>query len=240
MIPPGRIDMHSHLVYGIDDGCQTFDDALTSIARLKQAGYVGTICTPHMWPEPWPDNTPHRVTQWTAALADELTAAGVDYHLWAGGEMRVFKGAVEWMEAHGVPTLGGGNCVLVDVWERKWPRWFDSVIDWLLEEGYQPILAHPERSPCSVAQPKKLTELRDRGVWLQGNFRAMTGEDGYAASTMVRELLRDEAYTFMALDMHTPIDLESRLDGLQLVGMEFGAEVVDQLTDARVRELVIG
>lgn len=240
MIESGRIDIHCHLLYGIDDGCQSFAETLECIERLKRAGYVGSICTPHVWPTNYPDNTPTNIDRGVASLNEELRAAGVDYQLWSGGEVRIAKESVTWMKAHGVPTLADSRCVLLDIWEAKWPRWFDKTVDWLMEEGYQPILAHPERSQCTATNPKKLIAMADRGVWLQGNFRAMTGEDGYQADRMVRELLQNGAYKLMALDLHSPICLESRLDGLQLVAMEFGDEAVEALTVRNVRELVFG
>ncbi|MGB1125501.1 MAG: CpsB/CapC family capsule biosynthesis tyrosine phosphatase, partial [Phycisphaeraceae bacterium] len=53
-IPPGRIDIHSHILPGIDDGCTTVAESLESVRVLKAYGYVGTICTPHCWPNSYP------------------------------------------------------------------------------------------------------------------------------------------------------------------------------------------
>ena len=77
------------------------------------------------------------------------------------------------------------------------------------------------------------------GVWLQGNFRSMTGEDGYHADRAVRKFLKEQRYRFMALDVHGPQCLAGRLDGIQLVEEEFGREVVDQLTVEAPRKLVL-
>ena len=138
-IPPtGRIDVHSHMLPGIDDGCEDLNESIASIKLLTQAGYVGTICTPHLWPDLFPDNTPVNIQRWTTQLTKQLEERGIEYTLWPGGELRLFKGAIDWMKTHGVPTLADSKYVLADFWEDNWPRHVDKAFDWLLAEGYDP------------------------------------------------------------------------------------------------------
>ena len=209
-IPPtGRIDIHSHMLPGIDDGCETLDDSIASIKLLKEAGYSATICTPHIWPELFPDNTPTRIKQLTQEVSDQLAAAGVEYTLFDGGELRLFFEVVDWMKTHGVPTLGDSRYVLADFWDDVWPDYVDETIDWLIAEGYKPILAHPERIGIKDVDElvKRLDSLVERGVKLQGNFRCMTGEDGFLPDQRVRQFLAEQRYWLMAIDMHRPSDL---------------------------------
>lgn len=77
------------------------------------------------------------------------------------------------------------------------------------------------------------------GVWLQGNLRCMTGEDGFMADRLVRQLLQENRYQFLALDMHRQSCLESRLNGMQLVVSEFGESTLDQLTQAAPRRCLL-
>jgi protein-tyrosine phosphatase len=240
-IPPtGRIDVHSHMLPGIDDGCADVQEAIESIQLLKQAGYTGTICTPHLWPDMFPDNTRTNIVRWTAQLTSQLAEQGIDYTLWPGGELRLFKGVTDWMKTHGVPTLADSRYVLTDFWEDTWPKYIDRALDWLMAEGYQPILAHPER--IGIADTQKLTDHLDaltaRGVLLQGNFRCMTGEDGYLPDQRVRQFLQENRYWLLAMDMHRPDALPSRLDGMQLVAQEFGQDVVDLMTIDRPRQVL--
>ncbi len=235
----GRIDIHSHLLPGIDDGCQTFEESLECIRQLKAAGYVGTICTPHIWPDYNPNVTPQNVAAWLDQFVTLLKGEGVEYQVWPGGELRLFKDVIEWMQTHGVPTLADSRCVLFDHWDEKWPRWTPKVIEWLFAEGYQPILAHPERTVACYKQPKKLDELVEMGVWLQGNFRSMTGEEGYIADQLIRQYIKDQRLPLMALDMHGAESLPGRLDGMALVAAEFGEHLVDHFTITAPRELIL-
>ena len=239
-VPQGRIDMHSHLLPGIDDGCLTLEESLQCIERLQRAGYVGTICTPHVWPAQFPMITRDYVIAWTTQLRDQLKKQGVDYHIWPGGEVRLHDGIIDWLRANGVPTLGPSKCVLCDIWERKWATWINEALDWLKSEGYQPIFAHPERNTAAGKLNQNLKDLVKDGVWLQGNFRCMTGEEGYYEDQFIRELLSERKYHFPALDMHGFDDLESRLDGMQLVAAEFGEETLEEMTTHNPRKLLLG
>ena len=236
----GRIDIHSHLLTGIDDGCINFDESLESIQRLMTFGYVGSICTPHVTPETFPQNTPTHIESWTAQLADQLRCAGVAYRVWSGGELGLFEGAVDWMKQHGVPTMGGSKCVLTDFWLERWPAWVTGTFEWFLANGYQPILAHPERLPLTEHLEKNLARLTDMGVWLQGNFRSFTGEDGWHIDLLVRKLMDEGRFHFLALDMHRPDSLEVRLDGLRLVAEQYGSEALDELTIDAPHRYILG
>jgi len=228
--PTGRIDIHSHLLPSVDDGCFDFEESLACVRKLQEAGFVGSICTPHFNPTDLICNNIEHIRTLTEMLDEELRDAGVEYRIWPGGELRLYDGVVDALKRGGVPTLADSRCVLVDFWVKKWPRWVVPAFEWMLEQGYQPILAHPERLACAKGLDVRLGELTELGVWLQGNFRPMTGQDGSEANRWVRRLLSEGRYRFMALDMHRPDSLDSRLDGMQLVEAEFGESVLDRLT----------
>jgi protein-tyrosine phosphatase len=231
--------MHSHLLPGVDDGCTTLEESLTCVHRLIQAGFAGTICTPHILPEMFPANTHANIIKLVEQFQQDIEQAGLTYRVWPGGEIRASETILDWLKTHGVPTLANSRCVLLDFWSEKWPKWMMKLFDWLLSEKYQPVLAHPERTRCCYNDPKKLGEAMKMGVWLQGNCRAMTGEDGYAADQMVRQLLKVDRYTFFALDMHRPDSLETRLDGMQLIAAEYGDDQLDRWMNENPRKFLI-
>ncbi len=233
--PPaaGRIDIHSHLLPSIDDGCVDLEQSLECVRCLIEAGFVGSICTPHILPEDPACNAIEHIRAWTTQLDRSIREAGLAYRVWPGGELRLYDGVIDWLGERGVPTLAGSRCVLVDFWEAHWPKWATDAFAWLIKRGYQPILAHPERLACTHELDKRLTEIVDMGVWLQGNFRSMTGEEGVEPDRWVRRLLGEGRYHFMAMDMHRPDTLSGRFDGLEMVQQEFSQKVLDHfLVDA--------
>jgi len=237
-LPSGRIDIHSHLIPGIDDGCIDLEESLQAIEMLRGAGYVGTVCTPHVWDANYPENSPQQVVAWGAELNEALTARGIDYQVWTGGEVRIRPGIQQWLQDFGVPTLANSRCVLTDFWDAEWEDWIDEVYQWLLLQGYKPILAHPERVMCCRDQPDRLKRLKSMGVLMQGNCRSLTGEEGHSAADAVRAWLDEGLYHIMALDMHRTQTLGSRLDGLSMLESEYGSERAAQLTERAPRQWV--
>ncbi len=238
--PTGRIDIHCHLVPMIDDGCESFEQSIDCVRALRRAGFTGSICTPHVWSDQVAYNTPEHIRAWTAQLQGQLREEGEDYPLWPGGELKLYKGVIDWMKQHGPPTLADSRCVLVDFWVDKWPKWAVPAFDWLLQQRYQPILAHPERLGCVRGLEKHLAELKQMGVWLQGNLRCMTGEEGFEPNRLIRQLLREGQYDFLATDLHRADSLNARLDGLSLAEAEFGQDAIDRLIVDAPRRKIFG
>ncbi len=234
----GLIDIHCHLIPAVDDGSSDFGESLDTIRRLKQAGFVASICTPHMWPEEFVVK-PDEARALTTVLQRQIDEAGIDYRVFAGGELRLVPNVIKWMESHGVPSLAQSRCVLVDMWVDRWPRWAGEACQWLLDRDYQPILAHPERINVARGLDTRLRELEASGVMLQCNYQSMTGENGYVADRVMRQLLAEDRCQFLALDAHGLRALESRLDGVVMVEMEYGPEIVTRLTRTAVREHIL-
>jgi protein-tyrosine phosphatase len=233
------IDIHCHLLPGLDDGCRDLDEALTCIRRLGRAGYGGAICTPHIVPEEYPRNEPGLIRAQTQALRQALADARLPFEVWPGAELRLAADVTAWMGVYGAPTLADSNVVLCDFWDPSWPAWVNQSLRWLLDQHCQPILAHPERLPARRDLDRRLTELADMGVWFQGNFVCLTGAEGAEADRLTRAWLEARRYQFMALDTHRPDTLGVRLDGLALLAAEFGPEALAELSDAAPRRLIL-
>jgi protein-tyrosine phosphatase len=233
------IDLHSHLLPGIDDGCGTLAESLACVRTLMARGFTGTVCTPHMAVASFPDNAPAPIAAQVVALQQELRRAGLDYRLWAGGELRIAAHTVDWLRRHGVPTVGPSRHVLVDYWGTSWPGYGDLVLEYLAEQGYQPVLAHPERMDFDEAEwDEVLTRLEQEGVWLQGNLRCLAGHEGPEVRRRSERLLRERRYRVLATDMHSPEDLPPRLAGIAVVEELAGAAARQELLSQRTRDMV--
>jgi protein-tyrosine phosphatase len=237
-LPPGRIDLHSHLIPGIDDGCQTLDESFDCVRQLCDAGYVATLCTPHIWTDMFPANGPANIRGWADDLQQTLRNAGFDYTIWPGGEMRLHENIIDWFQHNGVPTLAGTPYVLMDFWTPTWPDWLHPAVDWLKEQGYTPILAHPERTTDKHRLIQRLRALNDRGVLFQGNCLPFTGAEGPEPKRIMQQLLSENRYDFIALDMHGPDTLPERLRGLEQLRKTLGDHELDYLTCEAPRVLL--
>jgi len=234
----GAIDLHCHLIPGVDDGCQSVEESLDEVRQLIDAGFGGSVCTPHFWPEQYPHIVPEQIAKWTDQLRDAIRDAGLDYELWPGAEVRLTPTVVDHFESIGVPTLGASRAVLLDFWDHRWPGWVDEAFDWLVERGYRPVLAHPERLACVDELHARLPELRRRGVWLQGNCRPLVGGDGESARRWGRRFVEENAYDVMALDSHRPQHLADRLAGRQWLIERFGVDRVRAMLEEAPRRVL--
>ncbi len=236
----GRIDLHTHLLPGVDDGCQTPAQSLECIRRWIEAGFSGSVCTPHVGPGWYAKNNPDNIAEWMPALRQEVADAGLDYQLWDGGEVRILPETMEWFSYWGLPTLGPGRCVLLDWWGADWPDFCEETLQFLLDNGYQPILAHPERMQFDDdTYHKVISSLLERGVWLQGNLNSIAGGEGKQAQSRVLELLDSDDIYVLASDSHRPADLDQRVEAVSIVEQQYGAERLELLLTTRPREILV-
>jgi protein-tyrosine phosphatase len=235
----GLIDLHSHLLPGIDDGCRTLEESLACVRTLSDHGFVGTACTPHMCVSAFPANAPRTIAARIAILQEHLKRSGLSYRLWAGGELRLAEDTLPWLREHGVPTLGPSRNVLIDYWGRRWPAFADAAVEHLLQDGYQPILAHPERMDFDDREwDTVLARLEQRGTRLQGNLKCLAGHEGPRVCQRAQLLLQEDRYWMLATDMHGTADLAARLEGLDTVERLVGPAKLRQLLVERPQKTV--
>src|SRR5262245_16596291 len=125
MFPTCMIDLHSHLLPGIDDGCRTIKESLACVRSLLNHGFTGTVCTPHVGMTNFPENIPANIAKQVDMLQQRVRATRLEYQLWAGGELRIGEDTLSWLREHGVPTLGRSRGVLIDYWGTQWPIYAD-------------------------------------------------------------------------------------------------------------------
>lgn len=235
----GNIDVHSHLLPAVDDGCQSIAESLDCIYQLIEHGFVGSVCTPHVLASLYPDNVPSRIQEDVELLQAELSREGLEYQLWAGGEVRIHADTIDWLRSRGTPTIGNSNYVLIDYFGRTWPEEGDELCDHLLEQGYQPILAHPERMLMNpVSWMRTLDRLQQNGIKLQGNLNSLTGNEGRQAKDIGIELLKQQRYWVLAMDTHGSDTLDTRFDGIRIAESLIGTEQLHVLLQQRPREML--
>ena len=237
----GFIDIHSHLLPGIDDGCFSLSDSLECVRQLKHRGFRGTICTPHFGVDLYAGNTPKSIGEGVVALQKSIDSEGLDYQIWAGAEVRISNKTIDYFRDLGVPTLGNSNCVLIDYWDERWEEFCIEVVEYLLERQYQPVLAHPERMPMMDESLEQiLVELQELGVWLQGNLRCIAAAEGPVPRSRMEKWLKEGRYQFIATDMHSATCLGPRLAGIEQVTKLVGEEQLNELLVSRIHDLILG
>ena len=214
--PTGRIDVHSHLLPGIDDGCQSIEDSVACAKRLVEAGYSHSFCTPHIWPS-LPNNKIDRIIERVRRTQELFDQAKVPLKLFPGGEMSLrpdfTEAPREMLVSYG---MAGKHC-LVDLWAEKLPPFFETSVRWLQSKGLTVILAHPERMRAVQEDPSLADRFAKLGILLQGNLQCF-GDPPHAATRQVAErFLSEGRYFMLGSDLHNLATLPLRMNGLSRV-----------------------
>jgi protein-tyrosine phosphatase len=233
----GRIDVHSHLLPGIDDGCPTVEESIRCARMLVEAGYTHSVCTPHIWPN-LPRNTSAHIAQWTLRLQQELEEADIPLRLIPGGEHNLSPTFTQ-LDPQALVTYGmQRRFLLIDFWNDRLPAYFPDAMRWIQSQGLTVILAHPERMRAIQDQPALADQLAEMGVLLQGNLQCLGDPPQSDTYRVAEQYLREGRYFMLGSDLHNLASLPVRLAGLRRAVELVGDETVWKLTRDNPRTLV--
>jgi protein-tyrosine phosphatase len=234
----GRIDVHSHLLPGVDDGCESAEESIACARELVAAGYTHSFCTPHVTPG-FPQQTIANVARWVAELQQTLTEADVPLTLLPGGEINLWPDLTKSLTPPRLLTYGGmGRACLVDIWADKLPDYFEPAIRWLQARGLRVILGHPERMKAVQADPKLADYFLGLGLLLQGNLQCLSDPIGSPTRVTVERFLKEGRYFLLGSDLHRLETLHARLEGLGNAIEMAGEKEIDRLTKENPKMLL--
>lgn len=192
-------DMHSHLVPGIDDGAKSLELSVDFIRSLHDKGYRKLITTPHIHLEFY-DNRKDKILRHFAALKKFIQDQRINIELEVAAEYFLDNLFLSGILPEGLLTFSG-NHVLVEVSMAGWPRNFSDIIFAIQSDGYNPVLAHPERYLYEVDH-KVYQQLKDKGVKMQLNMLSLAGYYGKNVKTLAERFMEHNLYDFCGTDMH--------------------------------------
>jgi len=234
-VTTGRIDVHSHLLPGVDDGCKTLSESIECARALVSVGYTHAFCTPHIWPA-YANSIPS-VKKATAALQEVLQHAEVPLRLLCGGEMNLHP-AVLATPADQIITMAlAKKYMLVDMWAEAMPKFFEPAIKWLQGMGLTVILAHPERMRAVQDDTSLADRFAAMGILLQGNLQCFADRPGADTRRVAEQYLKEGRYFLLGSDSHNPPGMPTRLEGLQRAIAVAGEEAVNKLTIENPRKV---
>ena len=228
------IDLHAHVLPGVDDGARSLAEALAML-RVAAADGARVVCaTPHAF-DPEYDVPLERARFVHASLVVALADAGIPLDLRLASEVR-FRPDLDRLAGEGrLALLGAGRrrYVLVEFPPTHVPPEAAEVLFRLRLEGVTPVIAHPERNPTFWAKPEDAVRLREQGALLQITAGSLTGLFRRESRACARALLERDAVDLVASDCHRE---DRRPPGLaeaaRLVGKWSGSEAVGRLFDA--------
>jgi protein-tyrosine phosphatase len=233
----GRIDVHSHLLPGVDDGCKTIGESIACARELVAAGYTHAFCTPHVWPN-YANVTKASVPGWTRALQEKLDEEGVPLKVMPGGEMNLHGGVKDLMDDYFITYGMAERFVLTDMWAAELPAFFEPTIRFLQSRGYTVILAHPERMRAVQDHPELADVFADMGMLLQGNLQCFGDPPESHTRRVAEQYLMEGRYFMLGSDTHNPQSMAIRMNGLRNATALVGEAAIEKLTVENPRKLI--
>jgi protein-tyrosine phosphatase len=200
LIPQNHIDIHSHLLPGIDDGAQTFKDTLALTSALQSMGITEFITTPHIIQHVW-DNTHEQIIKKQNETISLLHGSGITSPFKAAAEYLMDDQFVKLFQEKSLLTLKN-NYVLVEMSYINAPIQLYAILFDLQVAGYIPVLAHPERYLFYHNNMKEYDKLIKAGCLFQLNLLSIVGYYGNGIAQIAEQLLQKGMYTYVGTDAH--------------------------------------
>lgn len=191
------VDIHSHLLPGIDDGSPDVRQSLNLIKQLSDLGFSKFLCTPHIFEELYP-NDAHTISSALKEVEIGLKDAGLEVDIDAAAEYMIDE---NFQAKEGLLCLPG-NHILIEMSYLSETPGIDQVIFDLKILGYHVILAHPERYSFNHSHLARFSRYKEIGVMFQLNLLAVCGYYGNEVKRVSEYLLENKLYDFAATDLH--------------------------------------
>ena len=195
------VDIHSHLLPGIDDGAKNLKESVALIERMRSYGIKNIVTTPHIMESVW-DNTPTIINGKLNELNTHLKSIGInDFKIRAGAEYLLDSHFNKLLNTEKLLTIKD-QYFLVEISYLNAPINLYEILFNIQIAGYKPILAHPERYLLYHENFKEYSKLKDAGCLFQLNLLALSNYYGKHVTKVAQKLLAENLYDFAGTDTH--------------------------------------
>ena len=215
-LPPIKVasliqtDMHSHILPDIDDGAKSIEESVHLILGLKELGYVRIICTPHVMYDFYKNST-NTIHHKLNLLKEELNKRSIDIQIEASAEYYFDEELLKRIAQRDIITFGKEKYLLFEFSYLNEHQGIFEVVTDMIQAGYTPVLAHPERYHYYVTDLSKFDKLKALGLKFQINLLSISGYYGESAAHGANYLIDKGFVDFIGTDIHK----KSQFQGLQ-------------------------
>jgi protein-tyrosine phosphatase len=195
------IDIHSHILPGLDDGAANWQDTLNMARAAVAEGITTIIATPHHANGRY-TNIAFEVAEHTHRINERLQTAGVPITIKPGQEIRVHDDLLEAWYRDELLSLAGSHYILIEMPSSHIPKAMNELIHELQMLNLKPIIAHPERNAEIVRHPQRLAELNDAGAFAQVTTHSLLGGFGRRIEQSAWSLCRAGLIHIVSSDAH--------------------------------------
>lgn len=204
------VDIHSHILPGIDDGSPDLATSLRFVKSLQELGFDQLIATPHIYQELYP-NTNETIFKAKELLQGEMDKANISLKLSAGAEYMIDQ---DFNLGEQPCTLDSKHLLIEMSYLNESPGISQTIFD-IEIKGYHPVLAHPERYTFYFKDKSKLKRFKEKGCLLQLNLLSVLGYYGKDVKQLADILLKEKMYDLAGTDLHHDKHLNTLTQAVQ-------------------------
>ena len=208
--PSLQLDLHSHLIPGIDDGSKTMEESMVLLKGMSALGYKKVITTPHIMLDAY-RNTPETIHEGLHALRQTAKEENIDIEIEAAAEYYLDEGFSKLLEKGDMMTIKGEYLLFETSYTSK-PLALEEMIFQIASAGYKPLMAHPERYRYIKDPKREYGRLKELGVMFQVNLNSFSGHYGKSAKALAHFLSKAGMIDFLGSDVHHKKQVETLSD----------------------------
>jgi tyrosine-protein phosphatase YwqE len=231
LIPQGYVDIHSHLIYGIDDGAKTIEDTKHIISSMQSLGFEQAIATPHTTPLVW-ENTREGILDQYQRVQEQLPQEAKAIELRVASEYLMDESLLPRIENKELLTLKD-NYVLVEMSYMNPPIQLMDILFQLKSSGYDIVLAHPERYNFYHQNTAMYKKLKKAGCLFQMNLLSVTGYYGKHVLEAANYLLQQGLIDFVGSDIHHEKHIKGFDAKVEVKAIEFFTQAINNNQEFR-------
>lgn len=232
------IDIHSHIIFGVDDGSKSIEDSIEMILEAEEVGFTDIIATPHYMESAY-EVPKNEIKEKMDNIINILKENNVKVNIHQGNEIYITNNIVDLLENNLASTMSNSKYVLFETPMNVEPLNLLDVVYSLLENKKIPIIAHPERYEFIQKDPNKLIDLIENGVLFQSNYGSVIGQYGKEAQKTVIKLLQSNFIHFMGTDTHRPNSVYTRVPkAIEELKKILPENVVEEITTQNERKIL--
>lgn len=219
------IDLHCHLLPGIDDGPDSIEHAMNLADQAVKNGVTHAVVTPHIHQGRWP-NTDSSISEAADKFKQQLSERCIPLSIAYAAEVRIGVEVLAWISEQQLPFLGeyqGKQVLLLELPHSNIPLGTEKIVSWLLDRNILPLIAHPERNKDVLRRYEKLSPLVDMGCLFQVTAGSLIGQFGRPVQDVAERLVCSGLVSVLASDAHDtnrrPVNLKQGYEAaVELIG----------------------
>ena len=195
-------DVHSHILFGIDDGSRTISESVELLKKLKSVGFNNVILTPHFILDSTYNSNYESNIKIYNELKERLISENIDINIYLGNEIFIDKNVPTLLEKNIITSLNGTKYVLVEFPMHNKLLNIEDILYEIRSKGYEVVIAHPERYDAFKEDYSIVDTLREDGFLFQSNYSSILGYYGKDSIKLLKYMLKRHYIDFLGTDIH--------------------------------------